>query len=192
MRHYYVSIARRSFLCHGNNITRFNINPCSYQAVIQLVKPGPGLAKRCIKNRGVWEGALIIWIFSELIYITTGAHNTGLAVKSIAISGKALHCYLIAVLSAGVNGAQTAVILKHLKGKVIRNLVKPRHNGTICSMVLTPCFKQIVQKPPPTNRAHCQKKALIPSKVAYTNLRYGCLVAPMAPGEMQVSLKIRK
>lgn len=145
MRHYYVSTAKRSFLCHGNNIARFN--PCSYQAMIQLVKPGPRLAKRWVKNRGVWEGALVIRIFSELIYITirlsgffriyftAGAHHTGLAVKPVAVSGRALGCHSIAVFPARVNGAQTAVISKHFKGKVIRNSFKPRRNGTICSVV---------------------------------------------------------
>lgn len=112
MLHYYVSIAERTLFCHGNNITRFN--SCSYQAMIQLVKPGPRLPKR-VKKRGVWEGALIIWIFSELIYIITGTHNTVLAVKQVVVSRKALRCYLIAFLSACVNGTQTTVISKHFR-----------------------------------------------------------------------------
>jgi len=113
MTHYFVSIAERSLLCRGNKVTRFN--PCSYQAMIQLVKTGPRLTKHGVKNRGVWEGALIIWIFSELIYIITGTQNTGLAVKEIVVSMKAFRCYLIAFWSACVKGTRTTVISKHIQ-----------------------------------------------------------------------------
>lgn len=130
MIHYYVSIAERSLLCHGNNITRFN--SCSYQAMIQLVKPEPRLAKCYVKNRGVWEGVLIIWVFSELIYIITGTHNTGLAVEQIVVSRKALHCYLIAFLSACVNGPQTTVISKHFRlSERVKRLETYSSQGTI-------------------------------------------------------------
>lgn len=63
MINYSVSIAKSSSLCHGNNAVR--LSPCSHQAMIQLVTPGPRLAKCCVKNREVWEGALIVWIFFQ-------------------------------------------------------------------------------------------------------------------------------
>lgn len=63
MTRYYVSIAKKSLLCHGNHTTRFNLSP--YQAMIQLVKPGSRLGKCYVKNRGVWEGALITQIFQN-------------------------------------------------------------------------------------------------------------------------------
>lgn len=160
--------------------------------MIQLVKPGPRLAKVCVKNRGLWEEALIIWIFSELIYIVTGTHNTSLAVKQIVVSRKALRCYLITFLSACVDGTQTTVISNHFRlSERVKRLETYSNQGTIAQSA-TPGLKQIVQKINPTNRAHYQKKALIPFKPVYRNLRYSYLLTLMTPGEMQVSLQIRK
>lgn len=163
MTHYYVSIAERSLLCRGNNITRFN--PCSYLEMIQLVTPGPKLAKHYVKNRGVWKGALIIWIFSELIYIITSTHNTGLAVEQIVLQEGLtllLDCVFVCLCKWHPNYCNFKPLQTKWKGKAIRNLFKPRHNCTIFSIVLTPCSKQIVQEKKKQNPQTLPKKGIDP------------------------------
>lgn len=170
-----VGIAKRGSLCHGNN----TVDPRSHQAMIQLVTPGPRLTKFSVKNRGVWEGALIIWyFFPELICITVGPHRTGLAVQQVAVPrkgwGLSLDCIFTFLWKWPPNLCDFKTFHPEWKGEATGNSFKSSHNGSICSRVWTPRFKQIVQakkkknNPKPqqtTSRTHCQEKASIPSKV---------------------------
>lgn len=91
------------------------LSPCSHQAMIQLVTPGPRLAKCCVKNRGIWEGALIIWIyffFPEVICIIARPPQHWLGSPTSCCPQKGLRFVTwLSFLPSCVNGIQTMSVI---------------------------------------------------------------------------------